>query len=114
MTGAGTITAWRDLRLNLTQGTFDATAASATFDQKSLGRKNATGTLSIWLGTEGVPPALGDTISVISVSVGADEVTPTTIDDATVYGTYKVTGVNYSFQDSPATAEISFESGFIV
>lgn len=113
ITGGGTVDAIRNLSINLTQGTFDATAAAATYDQKVLGRKSITGSYTLWLGTEGVPPSLGSTITVLSASVGADEVTPATIDDATVYGSLKVTGVNQSYQDEPATAEVTFEGGFL-
>jgi hypothetical protein len=47
------------------------------------------------------------------LSVSADETGPTTIDDATVYGTLKVVAVNYDYQDSPAKFSFDFESGFI-
>ena len=78
-----------------------------------MGRKNASGSVSGFLGTEGVPPALGDTISLITLNVSTDETGPTTIDDATVYGVMKVTKVNYEYQDSPAKYSFDFESGFI-
>jgi len=114
ITGGGTIAAIRNLTVTATQGTFEATAATATFDQKTMGRKTAKGTYTLWLGTEGIAPLTGDTISVLSVSVGLDEVTPATIDDATVYGVMKVTSVEHTFQDSPATVTVSFEAGIIV
>lgn len=113
ITGGGTVTAIRDLRINATQGVYEASSASATYDQKVLGRKAIDGSYTLWLGTEGIAPALGDTISVLSASVGSDEVTPATIDDATTYGVLKVTGVTHSFQAEPATAEVSFEGGFL-
>lgn len=113
LTGGGTVDAIKDLKIDLKQGVFDATAADATFDQKVLGRKTLSGSYNMFLGTEGVAPALGDTISVLSVSVGADEVTPATIDDATVYGMLKVTGIGETFQDTPAMCAVSFEGGFI-
>ena len=44
ITGGGTISAIRDLRINAQTSTFDATAASATFDQKVVGRSAISGT----------------------------------------------------------------------
>lgn len=113
ITGGGTVTAIRDLNLNIKQGTFDATAADATYDQKVLGRKSIEGSYSLWLGTEGVAPTIGTAITVLSASVGADEVTPATIDDATVYGSLRVTSVGLKFMDSPSTIDVGFEGGFI-
>jgi len=40
-------------------------------------------------------------------------VTPANIDDAAVFGIYRVTGVNLKVGDGPATATISFESGYM-
>ena len=113
VTGGGTTTAIRDLKFDAKIGTFDATAATSTYDQKVLGRKSVTGSYNMWLGTEGIAPALGDAITVLSVSVSADEVTPPTIDDVTVYGKIKVIGFGQSYQDAPATVTVNFEAGFI-
>src|SRR4051812_36627415 len=82
VTGGGTITAWEKISLKTKQSTSEASAASSTYDQRTLKRKSATGTISGFLGTEGVPPALGDTISAVTLNVSTDETGPTTIDDA--------------------------------
>lgn len=113
ITGAGTILAWTNFNLDVKQGSADATSSASTYEQKVLMRRSATGSVDVFIGTEGIPPAVGDAITVLSASVGADEITPATIDDATVFGKYKVTGVNYKVQDGPAMATISFESGFL-
>lgn len=113
MTGAGTLLAWTNFSLDISQGSADATASASEFEQKVLMRRSATGSVDVFLGTEGVPPDVGDDITVLSVSVGLDEITPADIDDAAVFGKYKVTGVSYSVGDGPATATISFESGFM-
>lgn len=113
ITGGGTVDAIRSLSLNRSQGTYDASAANATYDQKVLGRKNLTGSYELFLGTEGVPPTEGDQITVLSVSVGLDEVTDADIDSGTVYGELRVTGVDESYGGDLATATVNFEGGFI-
>jgi len=113
LTGAGTILAWTNFSLDIKQDSTDATSSSSPFEQKVLMRRSATGSVDVFLGTEGVPPDVGDDITVLSVSVGLDEITPADIDNATVFGKYKVTGVSYKVEDGPATATISFESGFL-
>ncbi len=113
LTGAGTILAWSNFSLDVKQGSTDATASASKFEQKVLMRRSATGSVDVFLGTEGVPPNVGDDITVIAVKVGLDFITPADIADATVFGKYKVTGVNYKVADGPGTATISFESGFL-
>lgn len=113
ITGGGTVAAIRSLSISRTQGTFDGTAASAEYDQKVLGRKNLTGSYELFLGTEGVPPSEGDEITVLSVAVGADEVTDPDIDSGTVYGDLRVTGVDETYGTDLATATVKFEGGFI-
>lgn len=111
--GTNVYTAWKTIKINPKVGTFDATAASATYDQKSLGRVSVTGSVSGFLGTEGTPPVEGDEITVLSLSVSTDEVGPASVDDGTTYGTLRVTSVNYEAQDSPMNFSFDFESGFI-
>ena len=112
ITGGGTTTAIRDLKINVKQGSYEASAADALFDQKVMGRKSVDGSFSMWLGTEGVAPALGTTLTAVTASVGADAVTPT-LTDAALYGNLKVTGFTQSYQDTPAFIDVTFEGGFI-
>lgn len=113
ITGGGTITAIRDLKIDAKTSTMDVSAATATFDQKVIGRSSITGSYTLWLGTEGVAPAIGDEITALSASVSSDEVTPTNVDDATVYGKLRVTSVSHAFQADPATVSVGFEGGFL-
>lgn len=113
ITGGGTITAIRDLKIDAKISTFEATAATATYDQKTLGRFSISGTYSMWVGTGGIPPAVGDSITVLSASVSSDEVTQANIDSSAVYGVLKVTSVGQAFQDSPGITTVGFEGGFL-
>lgn len=113
ITGGGTTTAFETFRHETSYGFATATAATADFIQKVLTKRDSKGNMVGFLGTEGVPPAEGDVLTVVSVSVGADEVTDADIDNATVYGKIRVTRVYQEYQGDPAKYGFDWEGGFI-
>lgn len=113
ITGGGTITALRDLKFNITQDSYPAKAADATFKQKVVGDLDTKGSYSMWLGTEGVAPTIGTTITVLTAKVSTDDTIPVTLTDSTTYGLLKVTGIGQSYQDAPAWIDVTFEGGYI-
>lgn len=112
VTGGGTLTEIRNLRYRISQGTAAVPAADDVYERKVLLRKDMSGSFEVWRGTGGVPPTLGATLTPITVSVGADEVSPATIDDAAVYGAIKVTSIDEVYDDPAASYTVNFEGGF--
>lgn len=113
LTGGGTSTAWETMRVETSYGFATATAATAEFIQKVLTKRDSRGSMVGFLGTEGVPPAEGDELTVVSVMVGEDEVTDADIDNAVVYGKIRVTRVYREFQGDPAKYGFDWEGGFV-
>ena len=109
--GSAVTTDWENLDMTVDYEIADATAASSTYKQQALTVNYCEGTVTGWLGANGIPPAIGDTIDAIGVQESTNDLTT---DDFTSFGTLRVTKVNYKFQKDPSKYQFEFKSGVLV
>lgn len=108
----GAKTIWNTLSLDFAFDNDAASAADSTLNEIVHTTKQLSGTLTGFLGSVnngGTLPEVGDTISDLAAAVGADTILPS----LAAYTNIKVTTVNYSTQQGPATWSFSFRSGVL-
>lgn len=116
-TGATALTNWTDFSADVMISEDDASAASAGFDQFTVGRRKATGSVKGFVGTNevlaaGGLPQIGDelqTLAVQTVTEGADLLPD--LGDETKFGKIIVVKTHYGQTNKPGDYSFDWRSG---
>jgi hypothetical protein len=103
--GGAVTTDWDNFTAECEYMTATATAAASAYEEVALTITKISGKVTGWLGTSGIPPVAGDTISALSATGLSQSLTAS--------GALVVTKTNYDYKVDPAKWTFDFRSGLV-